>query len=85
MARLGEPGCAEATSLVACFTSTGELHERLYAPYELDTLGYQPAPYKRDPCCANANAYAERWIRTVRTECLDWLLIVGRGHLEQVL
>jgi putative transposase len=29
----------------------------------------------------NANAYAERWVRTVRTECLDWLLIVGRGHL----
>jgi putative transposase len=33
----------------------------------------------------NANAYAERWIRTVRAECLDWLLMVGRGHLEQVL
>ena len=33
----------------------------------------------------NANAYAERWIRTVCAECLDWLLIVGRGHLEQVL
>jgi putative transposase len=33
----------------------------------------------------NANAYAERWIRTVRAECLDWLLIVGRGHPEQVL
>jgi putative transposase len=33
----------------------------------------------------NANAYAERWIRTVRAECLDWLLIAGRGHLEQVL
>jgi putative transposase len=33
----------------------------------------------------NANAYAERWIRTVRVECLDWLLITGRGHLEQVL
>jgi Integrase core domain len=32
-----------------------------------------------------ANAHAERWIRTVRTECLDWLLITGRGHLEQVL
>jgi hypothetical protein len=31
----------------------------------------------------NANAYAERWIRTVRAECLDWLLIVGRSHLEQ--
>jgi putative transposase len=32
-----------------------------------------------------ANAYAERWIRTVRTECLDWLLIVNRTHLERVL
>jgi putative transposase len=33
----------------------------------------------------NANAYAERWIRTVRAECLDWLLILGRNHLDQVL
>jgi hypothetical protein len=32
-----------------------------------------------------ANAYAKRWVRTVRTGCLDWLLIVGRSHLEQVL
>ena len=31
------------------------------------------------------NAYAERWVQTVRAECLDWLLIVGRGHLEQAL
>jgi putative transposase len=34
---------------------------------------------------ATANADAERWVRTVRIECLDWLLLVGRGHLEQVL
>jgi putative transposase len=33
----------------------------------------------------NANAYAERWIRTVRAECLDWLLIISSGHLEQIL
>ena len=32
-----------------------------------------------------ANAYAERWVRTVRVECLDWLLIVNRRHLEQIL
>jgi putative transposase len=32
-----------------------------------------------------ANAFAERWVCTVRTECLDWMLILGRRHLERVL
>jgi len=32
-----------------------------------------------------ANAFAERWVRTVRTECLDWTLVRGRRHLERVL
>lgn len=32
-----------------------------------------------------ANAYAERWIGTIRRECLDRLLIVNRRHLERVL
>jgi putative transposase len=32
-----------------------------------------------------ANACAERFVRTVRNECLDWLLILGRRHLDHVL
>ncbi len=32
-----------------------------------------------------AHAFAERWVRTVRTECLDWILVIGRRHLERVL
>jgi putative transposase len=32
-----------------------------------------------------ANAYAERWIGTVRRECLDRILILGPGHLRRVL
>jgi putative transposase len=32
-----------------------------------------------------ANAVAERWVRTVRSECLDDLLVVGRRHLERIL
>ena len=32
-----------------------------------------------------ANAYAERFVRTARSECLDLVLIVGRRHLERVV
>jgi putative transposase len=32
-----------------------------------------------------ANAYAERFVRTIRNECLDWLLILGRRHLQHTL
>ena len=33
----------------------------------------------------NANAFAERWIETLRADCLDWLLIFGPRHLDRVL
>jgi len=32
-----------------------------------------------------AKAYAERFVRTIRQECLDHLLVVSRQHLESVL
>ena len=33
----------------------------------------------------NANAVAERWIRSIRQECLDHLLIISEAHLRRVL
>jgi putative transposase len=33
----------------------------------------------------NANAVAERWVRTVRSECTDRLLVVSEAHLRRVL
>ena len=33
----------------------------------------------------NANAVAERWIRSVREECLDRIVILGERHLDRVL
>ena len=32
-----------------------------------------------------ANGVAERFVRTLRSECLDWILIRGAPHLEHVL
>jgi putative transposase len=33
----------------------------------------------------NANAHAERWVGTLRRECLDRILILNRRHLDHVL
>ena len=32
-----------------------------------------------------ANAVAERFVGTIRRECLDWMLIANRRHLQHVL
>ena len=40
-----------------------------------------PTPFR----APNANAYAERWVRTARDECLDHFLILNDAHLQRVL
>jgi putative transposase len=48
---------------------------------ESDRIKVRRTPVK----APNANAHMERWVGTVRRECLDRLLIVGRRQLEHVL
>ena len=36
-------------------------------------------------CAPNSNAFAERWVRTVREECLDKLLVINQSHLRRVM
>jgi putative transposase len=34
------------------------------------------------PRSTNLNGYAERWVQTVRRECLDHFVVFGEGHLR---
>lgn len=43
----------------------------------------QPAP--NSATRFSARTTAERFVRTVRSECLDWLMIVSARHLERAL
>jgi putative transposase len=37
------------------------------------------------PQCPKMNAFAERWVKTVRAECTDRMLIVGERHPRSIL
>ena len=49
--------------------------------FESQNIRIVPTPIQ----APNANAYAERWVRTVREECLDHILIINEAHLRRVL
>src|SRR5215831_8689327 len=73
----------------------GFLHQRRYALHDRDTKfcsvfratlaagGIKPIPLPaRSP---NLNAYAERWVRSAKEECLSKLILFGEASLRRAL
>jgi hypothetical protein len=51
------------------------------AVFEAETIRIIRTPVQ----VPEANGIAERFVRTIRSECLDWLLIFNVRHLERVV
>jgi putative transposase len=49
--------------------------------FETEAIEIVRTPFR----APQANGVAERFVRTVRSECLDWLLILNREHLDHVV
>ena len=55
------------------------------AAFDAVFVGNGTAVIPTPPQNPRSNAFAERWIRTARTECTDRILITGERHLRTVL
>jgi putative transposase len=55
--------------------------DRFDAVFRSDGVESVRTPFR----APQANGVAERFVRTVRAACLDWLLILNQQHLERVL
>jgi transposase InsO family protein len=74
-----------AAAARSCFRSRFQLQtENLVLRHQINILR-RAAPIRIPFRSPQANAIAKRWVRSLRTECLDHLLILNERHLRKVV
>src|SRR5262249_43092421 len=63
----------------------GEGHKKFTAAFDEVFRSEGLRPIRAPVAAPRAKAHAERWVGSVRRECLDRILIVSRRQLETVL
>lgn len=76
-----DPGDGESSIRFLIHDRDTKFTSSLDTVFEAEGMETTLTPY-RSP---KANAFAERWVRTVREECLDHVLIMSEAHGERVL
>lgn len=41
--------------------------------------------HKVGPLAPNLNAFAERWVQSIKSECLDHFMVFGEDHLRHLV
>jgi putative transposase len=77
----GDPACADISARFL----VRDRHAKFVAGFD-EVFGAEGTQILNTPFrTPNANAHAERFVRTVRSECLEHLLVVNERHLERIL
>ncbi len=73
----------EAITNLRCLIrdNDGKYASSFDAVFESEGIKILRTPYQ----APNANSYAERWVLTARSECLDYILIWNEEHLRRTL
>ncbi len=77
-----------ADSLARSLSRPATATENLYVAFFEDQQGaavLKARVIKTPVRAPRANAFAERVVRTIRGEVLDWTLVLGRRHLDRIL
>lgn len=84
--RQARNGCWELADMGAHPTVLLRDHDAKFPPGFDAVFAAQGVRVVRTPVrTPQANAFAERWIGSIRREYLDWVLITGERHLRHVL